>query len=149
MSAQPAAYVIECLFKKPCITRFAFPNDFNAPTELLQRPNIAFVASDVRCQLWPPIVATRFRLRGQFAIRMLVPETTVNENCQLVLGQHNIRLPWKVAAMQSETEASTVKGAAHNQFRLSLRRPDARHERAALGINILEARLRHSAAQST
>ena len=47
---------------------------------------------------------------------MAMPKTTVNKNHCAVFRQHQIRLPWQIAAMKSEAKSCTVKQGPNLKF---------------------------------
>ena len=73
----------------------AFPQDQHGPALFLQRSKITLITATVIQDLRAPIAPIGFRLRGKLA-RMTVPKAAVHEDDLVMLGENDIRFPWKV-----------------------------------------------------
>ena len=69
---------------------FAFPDDNDMPTGLLQGGLLLFVASDIAFELLGPEFHVGFWHCGDFAAFMAMPETTIDENHRMPFGQNDI-----------------------------------------------------------
>jgi hypothetical protein len=59
--------------------------------------------------LWTP--------KAPVALCATVPVTAMDEDDSAVAGQHDVRTPWKVLAVQPEPQPPRVKRVAHGKFR--------------------------------
>jgi hypothetical protein len=93
------------LLKARSTTRIAFPYCLNSPVKRSEFCSVTLIARDIRCKLGTPVVVARFWTRGEATSSMLVPKTPVNENCEPVFRENDIRLSGKIPAMQPESKA--------------------------------------------
>lgn len=73
-----------------------------------------------------PELCPRRRPLEQMAV-MMMPEAPIHENDGMMSGEHNIRLAWQVRNMEAVTQAHSVEGFAHDQFRFGIAAPDRSH----------------------
>ena len=81
----------------------AFPDDQHFPAKPSQLPQITFVASNIGAKLICPVLSVGGRYAIPAPATMLVPEATMDKDDFPWAGKNQVRLPWKIAAMQSKT----------------------------------------------
>jgi hypothetical protein len=67
---------------------------------------------------------------------MLVPKTAMDEDRDLVPGQDDVWLAWKVAAMKPEPVTEGVQQLSDRNLRAGVSGPDSRHQGTAYGVNL-------------
>jgi hypothetical protein len=72
---------------------------------------------------------------------MIVPETSVNEDREVMFRKHYVGLTRKVAAMQPESQPISVQRASYNPLRPGVCGRDASHKRAPRLVHIPERAL--------
>ena len=86
---------------------------------------------------------------GELASLVPMPETSIYEDGDSMLGKNYIRPPWKILSVQAKPVSHPVKKRPHRQFRFSITSPDLGHDPASLLLGdyvhslILRPRLIH------
>lgn len=108
----------------------AFPDHDCLPPRLSEGKASALVASNVAVDLLSPKLYVGF-WSSAFPAIMAVPKTAMHEYHRLESRQDYVRLPGKVAAVESKSKAGSMKRASHGHFRLRVLRTDPRHQSRA------------------
>lgn len=110
----------------------AFPYYDNSPAHLFKLSADACISFDIGREFGLP----EFDVAGggccEATAWMAVPETSVNENRDFVLGKQDIRLPWQLG-VQPKTQSRSMQEAAHDQLGFRVLATDAGHHPAARG----------------
>ena len=114
----------------PASFQGAFPDNSLPPSSVRQSSGRSLIDLPVSIYLGAPEFSSCCRPFEEVAI-VPVPETAVREKHRLVAGKYNIRLAWKIAVMQPESEPQGVQATTQDQFRLRVGAPDARHHAAS------------------
>jgi hypothetical protein len=117
---------------KPALQRgqvpgIALPNDVHAPSELGECSSNLAVARDVPVEFCLPEVGAGFRVVGEGAAGMSVPEAAVDEDRYLPAGQDDVGDAGKVAAVESKAKAQPVEDATDSDLGSGILPPDPRH----------------------
>lgn len=114
----------------------ALPNDSNAPALVSQRRGCLHVPLGIASKLFGPESGIAGWRGRESAIRVLMPEAAMHENCRIVLLQQKVRLARQVLGVEPETEPEGMEFATQAHFRACIPRPDATHHaRARCRIN--------------
>ncbi len=107
MHGQPRAEETGEIVKEfPCPT---LPYDECSPALFMQLSKISLIPQLVGGELRSPLFTVVFGGRGEPAVRMSVPETTMNEHDGTVLWQTDIRASREVFPVQAETETVAMQ----------------------------------------
>lgn len=77
-----------------CILNLALPDNQDAPSQVAQAHVIDLVPIDVVVKLLIPILRPRSRTLRRRTSRMLMPETSMDQDYFLVTAQHDIGFAW-------------------------------------------------------
>lgn len=131
-------------FSQPLKTGSAYLNSFQStlpqndhvPSGCYQFGHVAPVACDILLELAPPAVRVGCWRGTVSAAGMTVPETAVNEDGHLPLGQDDIRAARQILDVQAVSEALSVQESSHHHFRAGVSGPDpCHHSRSGFPIN--------------
>lgn len=113
----------------------AFPNDQDAPAQLVQLRFGSGVSFAVSRKFCSPIFLIRFRLCCSGAPLMGMPEAPVNKDDGAVFRKHQIRLAGKVSSAKPIPVSKRMQPLAHDHFRSRIPRSDARHDLRTLFLS--------------
>jgi hypothetical protein len=105
----------------------AFPDHYDAPTELAKSPNSDPVASNVPIELGLPKGKIALRGIGVLAAGVPVPEAAVNKDHGTVARQDDVRPAREIATVQAKSISQPVQRRANDQLRLRVPAPDPGH----------------------
>lgn len=111
---------------------FAFPYNENLPAQSLQKLVISNVTGHIGLEFSLPEFDVAAGNSGLSATRMLMPETSVDEDDGFVTGQNNVRLSRKVFAVKAKTVSQGMKQAAYDHLGLCVFAPDGCHVATSL-----------------
>ncbi len=89
----------EPAFNCSVVTGFAFPDNKDAPTQLLQCQFLASVAGNIQCKLHGPKDNSGLWSRRLSAALVPMPEATVHENSQSMSREHEIGTTRQILAV--------------------------------------------------
>jgi hypothetical protein len=108
------------------------PDDSDVPSLLLKGLSDPSIPRDIRCEFGLPECDPRLGCVCESAPRMPVPEASVNQKNRGMASENDIRPARKVAPMQSESIAHSMKGSPHGQLGCCIPRAYPRHHGASL-----------------
>lgn len=108
------------------VVEIAFPNCANGPAQTCEARLGGGVTRPVAADLLTPKVVVGFR-QPALGAGVAVPKAAVNEDRQVMFGQHEIGSAGKIPAVQAEPIARSMKRATNRQFGFRVRRPNAPH----------------------
>jgi hypothetical protein len=85
---------------------------------------------------------------GIFAVRVQMPEASMDEATDAVLRKNDVRIARQIAPMEAEAVAQGVEQAPDDKFRLGILAANAGHQAAALLGGKVSAMIRKVASDS-
>jgi hypothetical protein len=112
----------------------AFPNADDLPPTFAQSARNNTITRDVLFKFRQPEINPRFRRVAEFATCVPVPEASVHENSDSLLGENEIGLSEKLLVASPSSDLKRAKQGNHPQLRVTISAgANPRHDRAALG----------------
>jgi hypothetical protein len=109
----------------------ALPYHGDPPAALKKSRYVASIPIGVLPEFPLPEVNVRRRTGAPPAVRMAMPETTMNENYSSILRKHKIRLARQICPMYSVAVAGNVKRSTQKLFRLCVLPSNTSHHSRA------------------
>lgn len=111
------------------LVRLAIPYGANLPSHSSELAEVFFIPLDIGFELWVPVMPIGFRTARieAFALRMLVPKTTVHEDYFRARREYQVRLSRQLLAVQPVAVTSAMQKPAHDQFRRRILAADTAH----------------------
>jgi hypothetical protein len=86
------------------VAKFAFPKQYDVPARAAQLGLIPLVTVNGPLELREPVFPVSCRSTGTGATCVSVPETTVDEDDDLILRENDVRLTWQARVMETVTK---------------------------------------------